>query len=101
LPHQKNLWLETPHANLVRYVPSGIYFSRILVLGKLIRRSLKTNKPVVAMLRPGDLEKVGRWRIEIQGAVSGGNLRFGGVGCFSRLSNQRKFPQTMQRRISR
>jgi hypothetical protein len=40
----KDLWLKTPFANLVRYVPSGIYFSRIRVWGKLIRRSLKTNR---------------------------------------------------------
>jgi hypothetical protein len=41
-------WLKTPFANLVRYVPSGIYFARIRVRGKLIRRSLKTNKLAVA-----------------------------------------------------
>jgi hypothetical protein len=47
----KDLWLKTPFANLVRYVPSGVYFSRIRVRGKLIRRSLKTNKLSVAKLR--------------------------------------------------
>ncbi len=47
----KNLWLKTPFANLVRYVPSGIYFARIRVRSKLIRRSLKTNKLAVAKLR--------------------------------------------------
>src|ERR1035437_4460325 len=47
----KDLWLKTPFANLVRYVPSGIYFSRIRVSGKLIRRSLKTNSLTVAKLR--------------------------------------------------
>jgi hypothetical protein len=47
----KDLWLKTPFANLVRYVPSGIYFSRIRVWGKLIRRSLKTNSLTVAKLR--------------------------------------------------
>ncbi len=38
-------------ALLVRYLPSGIYFSRMRVRGKLIRRSLKTNKPAAAKLR--------------------------------------------------
>jgi hypothetical protein len=47
----KDLWLKTPFANLVRYVPSGIYFSRIRVWGKLIRRSFKTNSLTVAKLR--------------------------------------------------
>jgi hypothetical protein len=73
----KDLWLKTPYANLVRYVPSGIYFSRIRVRGKLIRRSLKTDTLAVAKLRLGDLEKVERQRIEIQGAASSGNMRFG------------------------
>ena len=37
------VWQNTPHANLVRYVPSGTLFARIRVRGKLIRRSLKTS----------------------------------------------------------
>ena len=77
IPAPKDLWLKTPFANLIRYVPSGIYFSRIRVRGKLIRRSLKTNKLSVAKLRLGDLEKVERQRVEIQGAVENGNMRFG------------------------
>jgi hypothetical protein len=74
---QKGLWLKTPFANLIRYVPSGIYFSRIRVRGKLIRRSLETTSLTVAKLRLGDLEKVERQRVEFQGAVENGNLRFG------------------------
>ncbi|HUZ07745.1 MAG TPA: site-specific integrase [Candidatus Paceibacterota bacterium] len=58
-------------------MPSGIYFSRIRVQGKLIRRSLKTSSITVAKLRLGDLEKVERQRVEVQGAVEDGNLRFG------------------------
>ena len=45
--------------------------------GKLIRRSLKTNSLTVAKLRLGDLEKVERQRVEVQGAVGNGNMRFG------------------------
>jgi hypothetical protein len=70
-------WLKTPFANLARYVPSGIYFSRIRVRGKLIRRSLKTNKLAVARLRLGDLEKVERQRSELRGAIVSGNMTFG------------------------
>ncbi|MGD0022933.1 MAG: site-specific integrase [Smithellaceae bacterium] len=73
----KARWLKTPFANLVRYVPSGIYFSRIRVRGKLIRRSLKTNKLAVAKLRLADLEKVERQRTEIREAVTSGNMSFG------------------------
>jgi integrase len=73
----KDLWQKTPFANLVRYVPSGIYFARIRVRGKLIRRSLKTNTISVAKLRLADIEKIERQRVEIQGAVTNGNMRFG------------------------
>ena len=58
-------------------MPSGVYFARIRVRGKLIRRSLKTNATSVAKLRLADLEKTERQRIEIQGAVPSGNRRFG------------------------
>ena len=73
----KGLWLKTPFANLVRYVPSGVYFSRIRVRGKLIRRSLKTDRLPVAKLRLADLEKVERQRVEVQASVAKGNMRFG------------------------
>jgi hypothetical protein len=64
-------------ANLVRFVRSGVYFSRIRVQGKLIRRSIKTDTLSVAKLRFGDLKKVERQWVEIQGGPSSGNLRFG------------------------
>ncbi len=58
------------------------------VRSKLIRRSLKTDKLAVAKLRLADLEKFERQRIEVQGAVENGNMRFGealmeffAVGC--------------------
>ena len=87
----KSLWLKTSFANLVRYVPSGIYFARIRVSGKLIRRSLKTNKLAVAKLRLSDLERVERQRIEVQGAVVNGNMTFGdALGVFrSRLATDK------------
>ena len=42
-------------ANLVRYEPSGIYFARAKVRGKLIRKSLDTNVLSVAKLRLADV----------------------------------------------
>jgi hypothetical protein len=30
-------WQKTSYANLIRYVPSGIYYARLRVKGKLIR----------------------------------------------------------------
>jgi len=74
---QNDVWRKTPFANLVRYVASGKYFARLRIGGKLIRRSLKTNKLAVAKLRLADLEKVERQRIEVQGAAISGNMKFG------------------------
>jgi integrase len=52
IPYMKmNVWQKTRHANLVRYVPSGVYFIRAKVNGKLIRESLKTDTETVAKLK--------------------------------------------------
>ena len=59
-PEKASVWQRTPHANLVRYQASGIYFARFRVKGKLFRRSLKTNVITVARLRLADLEKAER-----------------------------------------
>lgn len=74
---QNAAWQKTPYANLVRYVPSGKYFARLRVHGKLIRRCLKTNKISVAKIRLADLEKVERQRVETHGAISNGTMTFG------------------------
>lgn len=70
-------WQKTPFANLLRYKPSGVYFARIRVRGKLIRRSLKTKALSVAKMRLADLEKAERQTAESQTAVAGGKLTFG------------------------
>jgi len=51
----KGLWTKAPVANLIRYEPSGIYFVRAKVHGKLIRKSLDTNVLSVAKLRLADV----------------------------------------------
>jgi hypothetical protein len=49
----KSPWQKTNFANLVRYVPSGTYFARIRVKGKLHLHSLKTKTLSVAKLKLG------------------------------------------------
>jgi hypothetical protein len=44
-------WLKTPYPNLIRYRPSGTYFGRVRVNGKLIRRSLETHVLSVAKVK--------------------------------------------------
>jgi hypothetical protein len=53
-------WRSTPYTNLIRYEPSGVYFARFRVKGKLFRRSLKTEHISVARSRLANLEKAGR-----------------------------------------
>jgi hypothetical protein len=72
-----DLWQKTQYANLIRYVPSGIYFARFRVKGKLIRKSLKTDVLTVAKLRLSDLEKIERQNAESQSDVARGKLTFG------------------------
>ena len=70
-------WQTSQYANLIRYVPSGIYFARIRVRGKLIRRSLKTDVVSVAKLRLADLEKNEREAAEVRESASKGRMTFG------------------------
>jgi integrase len=66
------LWQKTSYANLIRYVPSGMYFLRIRVRGKLIRKSLKTDVLSVAKLRLSDEEKKYRQVAQRQQAIQRG-----------------------------
>ena len=47
-------WVKTPFPNLLRYQPSGNYFGRVRVNGKLIRRPFATHVLTVAKLKPSD-----------------------------------------------
>lgn len=71
-----DLWQTTQYTNLIRYVPSGIYFARFRVNGKLIRKSLKTDAITVAKLRLSDMEKKERQIAESHANVARGKLNF-------------------------
>lgn len=70
-------WQKTPCANLIRYVPSGTYYARLRVKGKLIRKCLKTDVLSVAKLRLGDFEKQERQRAESTEGVANGKMTVG------------------------
>ena len=74
---QESLWTTTQYANLIRYNPSGKYYARIRVSGKLIVKSLKTTSISVAKLRLSDLEKSERQKAEHQIEATDGKLTFG------------------------
>src|SRR5208337_3449628 len=65
-------WQKTSYANLIRYAPSGMYFCRIRVQGRLIRKSLKTDVLSVAKLRLTDEEKKYRQGAQRQLALQRG-----------------------------
>lgn len=62
---------------LVRYLPSGKIFARFRAGGKLIQKSLKTNRLTVAELRLTDLMKQERKKAEGRKAESQGKMTFG------------------------
>ena len=65
-------WQKTPVANLIRHVQSGNYYARIRVRGKLIWKTLKTDRISVAKLRLGGFHKEERQRAATQAAVARG-----------------------------
>src|SRR6266852_4708062 len=67
-------WQKTPVANLVRHVESGNYYARIRLRGKLIWKSLKTDRISVAKLRLSDFHKEERKRAEAHKAVGRGKI---------------------------
>ncbi len=73
---EQALWKPTPVTNLVRYAPSGIYFARVRIGGKLIRQSLKTDVLSVAQLRLGDLVKEERQKLEARADAARGKMSF-------------------------
>ena len=89
---------------MVCYVPSGKFFARIRVRGRLIRRSLKTSTFSVAKLRLADLEKTERQMAEHAKAFEAGKMTFGNALKEYRrglLSNPSLKPRTRQHREER
>ena len=71
---RKPVWQKTQYANVIRYVPSGTFYARIRIQGKLIRKSLETDLISVAKLRLGDLEKTERQAVESKDSVANGRM---------------------------
>ena len=70
----EKLWQKSSHSGLVRYVPTGGYYARFRVPGKLVWQSLKTTRLSVAVLRLGDLKKQERTKVSATDRVAGGKL---------------------------
>ena len=70
-------WHCTQYTHWIRYVPSGKYYARTRVRGKLIRKPLKCTSNSVGKLKLADLEKEARQKAEHQVPAEGGKLTFG------------------------
>ena len=70
-------WAKTATPNLLRYVPSGSYYARLRVGGKLIWRSLETDSHTVAKLKLRDVESEERSSLEVEQRVLSRDANFG------------------------
>jgi len=91
------VWQKTQYSNLLRYVPSGTYFARIRVGGKLIRRSLETTVLSVAKLKLADLEKEERTRLENHKQFGAGKATFDDLLVEYRTRLEAHHPQGRRR----
>jgi integrase len=73
---KKSDWQPTQYSNLICYVPSGIYYARFRVRGKLIWKSLKTDRITVAQMRLADLQKDERKKAEKGQLLAKGKITF-------------------------
>jgi hypothetical protein len=71
----EKVWQTTAVQNLVRYVPSGTYFARFRVGGKLVWKSLKTATFSVAKQRLRDTLRDHRSKIESFTAFTEGMVK--------------------------
>jgi integrase len=70
-------WEPTPVSNLVRYEPSGAYYARLRVSGKLVWKKLDTDVFSVAQLRLADFIKEQRQGAERDREITAGKMTFG------------------------
>lgn len=85
-------WQSTPVANLVRYEPSGQYYGRLRVGGKLVWKKLETDVFSVAKQRLPDFVKEQRQGVERERDIIAGKMTFGdALGMYrERLKNDPK-----------
>lgn len=72
---RKQQWQKMPDTNLVKYVPSGVFFARGRVNGKYFRKSLETKSITTARLRLNDFIK----ELRLKTSTPNGDGIFGDV----------------------
>ena len=74
---EEKVWQTTAVQNLVRYAPSGTYFARFRVAGRLVWKSLKTTTFSVAKQRLPETIRDHRAKLESITAFAEGKMTFG------------------------
>ena len=74
---KQNPWQKTRYTNLIRYEPSGTYFARARIGGKLFRESLDTTSISVARMKLNEFIKEKQRRLESEEQIADGKLTFG------------------------
>jgi hypothetical protein len=96
----EKVWQTTAIQNLVRYRPSGTYFARFRVGGKLVWKSLKTATFSVAKQRLPDTLREHRSKLESVAAVTIGKMTVGDavrvyLEKFTRMSHSNQDQKTI------
>ncbi len=73
---RKSPWSKTQYSNLLRYEPSGTFYARARIGGKLRVKTLETDRLTVVRLRLGDFIKAERHNSENSGSIRSGKLTF-------------------------
>lgn len=100
----ESTWIKSPVANLYQYRPTGGYYARPRVKGKIISKTLKTDKLHVAKLRLADFLKGINYRVAVQGNFLKGKMTFGMAAQEFKAqleANQKLKPRSKNYRLER
>lgn len=103
-PARPKAFEKSPVANLYRYVPTGMYYAKPRIKGKLKSKSLKTDKFSVAKLRLADFLKEEYQKAESLDNTVRGKMTFGdAAGVFkTRLEADKELkPRSKEYRLER
>ena len=97
-------WQKSPVANLYSYAPTGIYYARPRIKGKVKVKCLKTDKLSVAKQRLADFLREEHRKVSAMDNPAAGKLKFGGAAetFKSRLAASKDLkPRSKEYRLER
>src|ERR1035438_887862 len=97
-------WIKSPVANLYSYRPTGMYYARPRIKGKVKVKCLRTDKLTVAKLRLSDFLREEQRKAESIDNTVRGKMTFGDAGAIfkTKLEGDKKLkPRTKDYRLER